>query len=244
MSTVGKRRRAGWWVAGLTVAFALLGLTVLFRPLANTGAPARPAPAPRVSIAQTGDSLVRDQANFFDPTPLFLPTELNTNQGPLPVAVRRQPGQVFPDDKAELTYDQAELTLPIASEGTLLQGPVDLLKGPSRDPFLGFDREDVPLTPLPPRQGLVEVREAGSGEMVPGFPRKLEEEIGLPASQPDWQPAEFLLSVTVGGMLGRPMETVSSDLENVDGFLRDYLAKTLHLGERLPPGNYRVVVGP
>ena len=45
-------------------------------------------------------------------------------------------------------------------------------------------------------------------------------------------------------MLGRPVETVSSDLEDVDVFFRDYLAKTLHLGERLPPGNYRVVVGP
>jgi hypothetical protein len=228
----------------LTVAFALLGFTVLLRPLADTGARARPAAAPKVSLAPPGDSLARDQADFFDPTPLFLPTDLNTNQKPLPAAVQRQPGQVFPDYKAELTYDQAELTLPIASEGTLLQGPVDLLKGSSRDPFLGFDREDVPLTPLPPRQGLVEVREAGSGEIVPGFPRKLEGDIGLPAGQPDWQPAEFLISVTVSGVLGRPVQTVSSDLEDLDVFFRDYLVRTLHLGERLPPGNYRVVVGP
>lgn len=247
MSTVIKRRRAGWWVAGLTVAFALLGLTVLFRPLADSGAPARPPAAPRVSVGpleRVGDSLVRDQATFFDPTPLFLPTERNTNQGPLPAAVQRQPGQVFPDFNSKLTYGQAELALPIASAETLLRGPTDLLKGPSRDPFLGFDREDLPLTPLPARQGLVEVREAGSGEMMRGFPRPIDGEILLPAGRADWQPAEFLVSVTVSGMLGRPVETVSSDLEDVDVFFRDYLAKTLHLGERLPPGNYRVVVGP
>ena len=99
MSTASKRRWAGWWVAGLTVVFALLGLAVLFRPLADTGVPAPPAAAPRVSVVPLrgrGFSLVRDQATFFDPTPLFLPTELNTNQGPLPAAVQRQPGQVFP----------------------------------------------------------------------------------------------------------------------------------------------------
>lgn len=248
MSTASKGRWAGWWVAGLTVVFAVLGLTVLFRPLADTGIPAQPAAAaPRVSVEplpRAGNSLVRDEATFFDPTPLFLPTKWNTNQGPLPAAVQRQPGQVFPDFNAKLTYGQAELALPVASAGTLLHGPKDLLKSPSRDPFLGFDREDLPLTPLPARQGLVEVRAAGTGAMVRGFPRKIDGEVLLPAGQADWQPAEFLVSVTVAGMLGRPVETVSSDLEAVDGFFRDYLTNTLHLGERLPPGNYRVVVGP
>jgi hypothetical protein len=80
--------------------------------------------------------------------------------------------------------------------------------------------------------------------MVQGFPRRIDGEIVLPAGSADWQPAEFLVSVTVSGILGRPVETASSDLEDVDVFFRDYLAKTLRLGERLPPGNYRVVVGP
>jgi hypothetical protein len=233
-------------VAALTVVFALLGLVVLFRPLAKPGTAARPATAPRVSVAppgeMPGDSVLRDQATFFDPTPLFLPTEWNTNQRPLPVAVQRQPGQVFPDFNSKLTYGEAELTLPVASARSFPQGPADLLRVPSRDPLLGFDREEVPLTPLPARQGFVEVRKAGTGEMV--LAQNLEGDVILPASHPDWQPAEFLVSVTVAGMLGRPVETVSSDLEDVDVFFRDYLVKTLHLGERLPPGIYRVVVGP
>jgi hypothetical protein len=33
-------------------------------------------------------------------------------------------------------------------------------------------------------------------------------------------------------------------VEDVDVFLRDYLAGTLRLGERLAPGMYRVIVGP
>ena len=76
------------------------------------------------------------------------------------------------------------------------------------------------------------------------FRRDLDGTVLLPAGQPDWQPAEFLIAVTPAGLLGRPVETVSSDVEDVDVFFRDYLARTLRLGERLPPGFYRVVVGP
>lgn len=246
MSTMVKRRRAGWWVAGLTVVFALLGLAALLRPLAKTAAPARSAAAPRMSVerpdAKTGNSLLRDRVTFFDPTPLFLPTEWNTNQRSLPKTVQRQPGQVFPDFPFKPTYDQAELTLPIAAAPLLLQGPTDSLRGPSRDPFLGFDREDLQVTPLAARTARVEVREAGTGRMV--LVQNLDGTVLLPAGQPDWQPAEFLIAVTPAGLLGRPVETVSSDVEDVDVFFRDYLARTLRLGERLPPGFYRVVVGP
>jgi len=73
---------------------------------------------------------------------------------------------------------------------------------------------------------------------------KLTGEVTLPAGQLEWQPAEFLVCVTAEGLLGRPVETVSSDVEDVDAFFRDYLTNTLRLGERLPPGMYRVVVGP
>jgi hypothetical protein len=69
-------------------------------------------------------------------------------------------------------------------------------------------------------------------------------DVALPAGQTEWQPAEFLVCVTAEGLLGRPVETVSSDVEDVDVFFRDYIEKTLRLGERLSPGMYRVVVGP
>jgi hypothetical protein len=233
-------------VAGLTVLSAFLGSIALLRPLADQAGQANPPVPPRVSVTplggKAGDSLLHDQATFFDPTPLFLPTEWNTNQGPLPAAVQRQPGQVFPDFDAKLTYSHAELVLPIESAESTPQRPVDLLRAQSRDPFLGFGRVDVLLAPLSSRTAMVEIREVGTGKVV--LSRVLGGEVAITDGGPDWQPAEFLISVTAEGLLGRPMETASSDLEDVDLFFRDYLAKTLRLGERLAPGVYRVVVGP
>jgi hypothetical protein len=246
LSSSKRRRRAGWWAAGLTVVSALLGFVVLFRPIGGPVNPANPPPPPRVSITpidgRSGNLLLHDQATIFDPTPLFLPTEWNTNQGPLPAVVQRQPGQVFPDFDPKLTFGQAELVLPIESAESTPQQPVDLLKVQSRDPFLGFGRVDVALAPLASRSAVVEVREVGTGKVV--LTRMLDIQTSIPSGEPDWKPAEFLISVTAEGLLGRPMETASSDLEDVDVFFRDYLATTLRLGERLAPGMYYVVVGP
>jgi hypothetical protein len=241
-----RRRRAGWWVAGIAALLALLSLAVLLRPLPGGRSQPPVAAGPRVSIepldGPEGDGGLGDEARFFDPTPLFLPTERNTNQGPLPTAVQRQPGQVFADFDAKLTYGRAELVLPIAPPERTPRDPVDLLKTPSRDPFLGFGRADVPLTPLVSRAAVLEIREVGTGRLVQ-VPN-LSGDVALPASQLEWQPAEFLVCVTSEGLLGRPVETVSSDVEDVDAFFRDYLANTLRLGERLSPGMYHVVVGP
>jgi hypothetical protein len=246
ISSSRKRRRAGWWVAGLTVLSAVAGFVVLFRPLAPPASQASLPEPPRVSVRpigwQEGNSLLYDQATFFDPTPLFLPTEWNTDQGPLPAPVQRQPGQVFPDFPARPTYGTAGLVLPIAPAESTPQRPVDLLEAPSRDPFFGFGRIDAPLAPLTSRVAVVEVREVGTGKLV--LNRVLDGTTAIPGGDPDWKPAEFLVSVTAEGLLGRPMETASSDLEEVDVFFRDYLANTLRLGERLAPGMYRVVVGP
>jgi hypothetical protein len=179
---------------------------------------------------------------MFDPTPLFLPTEWNTSQRPLPAAVQRRPGEVFGTFDPRPLYATEKLTLSVGPEPSLPAGPVDLLKGPVRDPFLGFGSEDLPLAPLVQRTGFVEVRKVGTGEMV--YAGALGGDVALPALRMDWQPAEFLVTVTVAGLLGQPADIASSDIEEVDAFCRDYLATTLRLGERLPPGIYRVVVGP
>lgn len=251
MPTTTGRRRAGWWVAGLTVVFAVAAFALLFRPLGKTEGGTRPimtprAVTPRVNVAlldgKTGDRLLREQATIFDPMPLFLPTEWNASQRSLPTTVQRQPEQVFDDFMPKLIYNEAELSLPISPTQVLPKNPLDLLKETSRDPFVGFDRQDVPHNPLPERLGMVEVRRVGDGYLELQCP--LDRPVVLPAGRMAWQPAEFLVAVTTTGLLGRPATTVSSDIEEVDNFLRDYLSEVLHLGERLSPGMYRVVVGP
>jgi hypothetical protein len=241
-----RRRLAGWWVAGLTLGCAAGALALLFRPLARVEEIPLPAPPPRVDVARldagAGNRLLQEQAMIFDPTPLFMPTPKNAGQRPLPATVLGQRGQVFTDIEAKPVFGGGELTLPVASAELPPGRPADLLRAGQHDPLLGFGREDVAQPALPPRQGLVEVRRVDTGAMV--FTGTLDEAVLVPAGQRDWQPAEYLVAVTAAGLLGRPVDTASSEIEAVDAFFRDYLGKTLHLGERLAPGMYRVVVGP
>jgi hypothetical protein len=246
MPVSARRRWAGWLVVTLTVVFAVAAFMVLFR-ISDRGVRSTPGgSASKVQLTRLdggmGDSILQEQATLFDPTPLFLPTEWNTNQRPLPAAVRRQPGQVFQTFEPKLRYGEAELTLPVASVQALPTQPGDLLREPSHDPFLGFDREDVTVSALSSRQAYLEVRKVDTGEIV--LTRSLEGGAPPLAARVDWQPAEFLVNVTAAGMLGRPVDMASSEVEELDSFFRDYLAKTLRLGERLPPGIYQVAIGP
>ena len=63
--------------------------------------PPRPVIMPAVRLTKTGaelsDQLLRDRAEYFDPTPLFFPTEWNYGQGAMWESRRREPGQVFGD---------------------------------------------------------------------------------------------------------------------------------------------------
>ena len=253
MTKPTRRRGAGWGVAGLTVVFVVAAAAVLFRPLGRNPAVSNPPPPPKVNVAQLptsdelknerpAETLLREQATLLDPTPLFLPTDWNASQQPLPTEVRRQPEQVFGNFPWVPFFDESTLKLPAGPVQPLPQGPQDLLKQAPRDPFVGFDRRDEPLAPLPARLGYVEVSRVSDGQIE--LAQKLERAVVLPAGRLDWQPAEFLVDVTPTGLLGRPAITASSDIEEVDLFLRDYLTEVLHLGERLSPGVYRVVVGP
>ncbi len=251
MAESTRRRWAGWWLAALAILFVVAALGALLRPVGGRRLATAPAvSAPKVKVA-VGDRLLQEQATIFDPTPLFLPTKWNASQRPLPAAVQRQPGQVFKPYRAKLIYGEAGPALTKIADDLQPKTPLDLLRQPSRDPFLGFDRQDVPLKPLPSRLGMVEVRRIDGGEIqVPGadpvkvLMRPLEENVTLPAGRLDWRPPVFLVDVTVGGLLGRPVIVSSSDIEEVDSFLREYISKTLRLGELLPPGIYQVVVGP
>ncbi len=242
-----RRQSAGRWVVALTVVFAVAALAVLFRPVGREKTVVRPSgPVRKVDLAQLdeklGDKVLREQANIFDPTPLFLPTRWNASQQPLPTTVQPQPGQVFSAYGAKPVYGMQELTLPVETVAVGPTTPLDTLKEPSRDPFIGFERQDLPMSPLPKRFGVVEVRRMGDSSLASVY--ELDRSVGLPAGRSDWHPAEFVITVTVAGLLGRPVNTVSSDVEEVDAFLRDHLEKNLHLGEKLAPGTYQVVVGP
>jgi len=60
----------------------------------------------------------------------------------------------------------------------------------------------------------------------------------------NWHPLELIGVINRAGMVGQLSLVESSGVDEVDSIFRNYLAQTLHLGERLTPGFYRILVGP
>jgi hypothetical protein len=59
-----------------------------------------------------------------------------------------------------------------------------------------------------------------------------------------WAPLEFLATVEAAGLVAPLTLTGRSGVDEVDAFFRNYLVRTFRLGERLPPGFYRITVSP
>jgi hypothetical protein len=206
-------------------------------------AAAAPVGQPFVQIAGAGtgvaDQVLRERADLFDPTPLFFPTEWNYGQRPLPVRLRRQPGQVFGSFDPIMTPADQKLKLYGAETTPAPEKLSDVLAQGNEAPFAGFGQIDVARAPLPGRTGFLEVR--NFKDIKPIMVQDLN---GFSPPRSDYAPMEFLVLVSSAGVVGEPVLTSGSGWDEVDAFARSYLVKTFRLGERLNPGRYRVLVGP
>jgi hypothetical protein len=183
-----------------------------------------------------------------DLTPLFLPTSRNAT---VPPPRPREPGKAFLDQEAiRLSFSETawnfERDWPpaVTLNGRALRdvGPIDVLEGivPS-EALPGVGRSDEELAPLPPRAGFVEVVSARTGERV--LAASLDAAVRPPEDRL-WAPVEYLAAVAPAG-LAVPLAVITrSGVDEVDSFFRDYLARSFRIGERLPPGFYRVTVAP
>ena len=243
-------RRIWWWVgsgAAVTIFLAAamrwtLDETRFSHPTAANDVRIRREPSVVVTrIDKHTDA--GEQAILFDPKPMFLPTEWNSYERPVPAEVMRQPGEVFRTFEPKPLYGGTELALPVPALPSAPRFALDLLKEPLRQPLIGFGREDIAIAFPPARKGAVKVSEMASGAV--GLPApNLGDDAAPPTDHRDWQPVELLCAINSAGMVGRPMVTASSQIQEVDAYFRDYLVNSFHLGERLAPGFYVVVVGP
>lgn len=198
-----------------------------------------------VKIIGTGQEqrnrLIEERAEFFDPTPLFLPTERNFQQGPLPSRIlnMKQPGQVFRDFEPKWHFVEATLPDYGAPADVMSGNLVEMLAWGIDAPFAGFGRLDKVGFQLERRSGFLEVKSLKTGELsLAGTIEKLD----LP--KVDYSPAEFLVVVASAGLIGDPILLVTSTQDEVDVKLKDYLVRIYRVGERLAPGRYHVLIGP
>lgn len=219
----------GWW-----------GWTRLNAPEAGKPESTKP---PFVRLAGAGkglsDRILREQAELFDPAPLFFPTEWNFGQNPIREAVRRQPGQVFGSFEAKLVFADQKIKSYGFETAAVPERLSDVLAQGNEAPFAGIGQVDVERPPLLEREGFLEVRKIGSSQIVI---KKSLSGINLPRS--GFSPLEFIVVISSAGIVGEPVLMGSSDFDEVDAFFRSYLTKGFHLGERLTPGLYRILVGP
>jgi hypothetical protein len=224
----------------LWAAVSVAGVVALVWVAFHVRLPEPPPAAPASARSSVGlvDKVVIQGTALRDPTPLFLPSEFNSSRRDY---VPREPGGSFGGFTASLTFDPAELTLPLPPAAAVPASPAEALAGdPPGAPFLGFGRTDIILQPLAPRGAYVEITSAGTGRSVFGRP-VLD---AHPPTQAPWKPMEFMAAVDAAGLVGPLVLTVHSDVAAVDAYFGRYLVENLMVGQRLEPGFYRIRVGP
>lgn len=228
---------------GLTIT--VTGVWFYWSRASQSGIMPKPTPtlASFVKIAGAGqrvrDKILEEQAEYFDPTPLFLPTSRNFQQGFLPSRVVKQPGQVFSVFEPKL--NSAETVLPnygaVTEAGS--DSLSDVLSRGNDAPFAGFGQMDRANPPLASRGGYIEVKALKNGLLSLS---KVLNDAALP--RVEYTPVEFMVTVASTGLIGDPIVVVTSGKEEFDGKLKDYLVNIYRIGERLLPGRYLVSVGP
>ncbi|AOS43446.1 hypothetical protein Verru16b_00491 [Lacunisphaera limnophila] len=198
--------------------------------------------SPFVQLAGAGttsdDRILQERAELLDPTPLFFPTQWNYGQTPLSQARQRLPGEVFGSFDPKLTVSEQAIAPYGLELAPVPEKLADVLVQGNEAPFAGMGQIDRPQSTLAVRSGFLEIRELKSGKAI-----LLQSLTGIQPPRSDYAPVEFLVVVGNAGLIGDLILTGGSGWDEVDGFFRNYLVRSYHLGERLPPGRYRVVVG-
>jgi hypothetical protein len=192
------------------------------------------APKP-VAVSLT--RVATGEAALLDKTPLFMPTEWNTSQKEVKLP---ESGGALAPYPAKWNFAVSELKLSLPSPVAVPDNAAEALAIPPPGPLFGaMGRGDAVPVRLPPRGAFLEVVTAGGGRRVLGE--------ALPGARPpaggNWQALEFLAAVDAAGLVSLDL-TARSGVEEVDAYFSRYLAQTLRIGARLPPGFYRMCVGP
>ena len=270
LETAGAKTR---WILAAASAVAVSGLVVLLfgvsRGPTPATSPARTKPAIEFT-ERAAKSALDDEATLLDPTPLFLPTKWNAAQVKVEAP---EPSGTFQSFRfpAKPGFAEADLKLGRSEAGngasnilinSRLWTSIDLpdpvavaprstealMPGAPGAFSLGFGRAEMKLAALRPRGATVEITNAGTGEnALPDQTlaqlQELAAEAQLPLGRP-WQTMEFVAVVDAAGLAAPLVLSVHSGVEEIDVYFRNFLVRTLRIGERLAPGFYRISVGP
>jgi hypothetical protein len=254
MSEVRLSRRI--WILASLLSLVIVGLVgLLFRPPAPLGQHPAAQAKPTIELPTGGGAAFDDRAAFKDPSPLFLPTPWNS----APAEARQhEPIGTFTgyEPKYAFSVNDLKINLPPTTRVPRTAAEALVNEAPG-NPIQGIGRADVRIARLDERWAFLEV--VGTSDGRRAFVRSLPPP-SLPPGAPAllrsgaWRPVEFVTAVDPQGLVGRISPVPRSGMEAGDPFLQltgeslglieNYLAETLRLGDRLPPGFYRILIGP
>jgi len=187
----------------------------------------------------TAGGVLRERAELLDPTPLFVPTSKNFGQTGLPVELQRQPGRVFQDFEAKFQYKEDELRGFGLETGLPPESLPEILARGNEALFAGFGEADSGKAPLGARAGFLVIKSLEAGGLT------LAEELPTGAAPAgEFPPMEFLVTVAPVGLVGEPLLLLGSGAAAVDEHFRTFLMRASQIERRVPPGSYRVTIGP
>jgi hypothetical protein len=185
-----------------------------------------------------------DELAMRDLAPLFLPTRHNAAPTPL---VPHEPGAAYfeKDPGVHTLFDPDNPGLHMPPPVSPPQTPVEALTNVPPPLAQGLGRTDLAVTPLPANGGHLDVFSSATHASLLGVTLGADALAPLAGRETlGWKPLEFLAVVDATGLVGPLTLTSTSGVEEVDNHFRNYLAATFRIGDRLPPGFYRIVVGP
>lgn len=187
----------------------------------------------------TAGRVLRERAELLDPTPLFVPTGKNFGQGGLPAELQRQPGRVFQDFEAKFQFAEGGLRGFGLETGLPPSSLPEILARGNEALFAGFGEVETGRDPLGARAGFVAIKSLEAGGLT------LNETLPAGAAPAgEFPPVEFLVTVAPAGLVGEPLLLLGSGAAAVDEHFRTFLMGAYQIDRRLPPGSYRVTIGP
>lgn len=247
---MSRRERLVWVLSAAGGFAALAGFVWLLTAPPPKPAAAGSSTAPvAVEMARPGggDGVLQDEAVLRDPRPLFLPTRLNAS---LPEPRREAGKALFELDRVANDPGESETAIvrdlpPVATlNGKSASAAVaaDALSTSQGEVGVtGIGRGARAIEPLAARGGFVQVVSTSTGATV--FAESLALSLS-PAGVKAWEPLELLALVDAGGLAVPLVLLNSSTVDEVDAHFRRILSDVFRIGDRLPPGFFRLVVGP
>jgi hypothetical protein len=244
MDSIGRVKNIVKWVPYFLGSCVFLTTVIFLFQVDETKTDIDKPLVPSIEILGTTSNLLSSEDAWLnDPTPLFLPTRWSGAQlKPL----RILSGSDFSGFSPRLAFPTERLAVNIASPVVVPSSPALALnsKDPS-NPAYGFGRSDDLHIVLASRVAWVKVSGMATGNRVYEKQILAKETPTAPTEvlMHAYSPIEFSVAVDSTGFIGPILSTKRSGTQ-ADQFFLDYLTHSLRIADRLPPGFYKISVGP